>query len=58
MRLVHRKQSFFEVQRGCSQLELIEGEKELILESIDEIFKTNDRTRENLIPILQQAQEK
>jgi NADH-quinone oxidoreductase subunit E len=39
-------------------LELIEGEKELILESIDEIFKTNDRTRENLIPILQQAQEK
>ncbi|NLZ28380.1 MAG: NADH-quinone oxidoreductase subunit NuoE [Firmicutes bacterium] len=39
-------------------MELIEGEKEFILESIGEILKYNDRTRENLIPILQQAQEK
>ena len=38
-------QTIFSRSKGCSQLELIEGEKELILESIDEIFKTNDRTR-------------
>ena len=39
-------------------MELIDGEKEIILENVNEILNSTTKTRENLIPILQQVQKR
>jgi len=37
-------------------LQLLEGEREQILETVEEVLKKNSKTREDVIPILQQVQ--
>ncbi len=37
-------------------MQLLEGEKELILACVDEVLSNNSKNRENLIPILQKVQ--
>ncbi len=39
-------------------LEPMEGEKEVIIENVDAILNSHEKTRENLIPILQKVQSK
>jgi NADH-quinone oxidoreductase subunit E len=39
-------------------LQLLEGEKELILACVDEVLKNNSKNREDLIPVLQKVQAK
>lgn len=39
-------------------MELIESEKELIIEAVADILKNHENTRRNLIPILQNVQDK
>ena len=39
-------------------LSLLEGEREAIIKHVDEILKNYRNDRENLIPILQEAQER
>lgn len=39
-------------------MQLLEGEKELILACVDEVLKNNSKNREDLIPVLQKVQAK
>lgn len=39
-------------------MQLVEGEKEKILDCVSEVLKNNSKTRENLIPVLQKVQTK
>ncbi len=44
------------MKRELNRLELLEGEKEIILETVSSILSNFETSRENLIPILQEVQ--